>query len=132
MFERIDHVGIAVTEIEPAIAQYKEQFNVEFVHRERLDDVDAALVSAGDGRVEFVAPLTEGTALGRFLQSRGPGLHHIAYAVDDIEAALAALRERAVKLIDTVPRAGIRNSRIAFLHPSSCSGVLTEIVEAAH
>jgi methylmalonyl-CoA epimerase len=133
MFERIDHVGIAVSEIEPAIAQYRERFGFESVHRERLDndDVDAAMVSAGDSRVEFVAPLTDDTALGRFLRSRGPGLHHVAYAVEDIDATLAALRERAVTLIDTVPRAGISDSRIAFLHPSSCAGVLTELVEAA-
>jgi methylmalonyl-CoA epimerase len=131
MFERINHVGIAVSELDTAIAHYSEQFGVELVHREVLDDdsVDAALVSAGDDRLELVAPLVADTPLSRFIKKRGPGVHHIAYEVEDIDAALATLRERTVKLIDDVPRAGIHGSRVAFIHPSSCFGVLTELVE---
>jgi methylmalonyl-CoA epimerase len=133
MFDRIDHVGIAVAQLEPALALYSEQFDVELVHRELLCDggVDAAMLRAGSGTLELIAPLVGGTALARFLDKRGPGMHHVAYAVDDIEATLATLRARAVSLIDKVPRVGIRDSLVAFVHPSSCAGVLTEIVQAA-
>jgi methylmalonyl-CoA epimerase len=134
MFVRIDHVGIAVAELEPALSLYSEHFDVELVHRELLCDggIDAAMVSGGSGRLEFIAPLIGGTALARFLDKRGPGMHHVAYAVDDIEAALATLRARAVALIDKAPRPGIHDSLVAFVHPSSCAGVLTELVQAVH
>jgi methylmalonyl-CoA epimerase len=134
MFERIDHVGIAVSELEPALSLYTEQFGARLIHRELLDDgdIDAAILAGGDGQLELIAPLSSDTTLGRFLERRGPGLHHVAYEVDDIEATLAALRDHAVALIDKVPRAGIRDSSIAFIHPSSCCGVLTEIVQVAH
>lgn len=132
MFERINHIGIAVTELDPALAHYSKQFEIELVHREQLDGaIDAALVSAGEDRLELVAPLIDDTPLGRFISKRGPGLHHIAYEVEDIDAVLATLRERAVKLVDEIPRPGIGGSRIAFVHPSSSFGVLTEIVEPA-
>jgi methylmalonyl-CoA/ethylmalonyl-CoA epimerase len=131
MFERINHIGIAVTELDPALAHYSEQFDIELVHREQLDDIDAALLSAGDGHLELVAPLATDTPLGRFIAKRGPGLHHIAYEVDDIDAVLATLRERAVTLIDKVARPGIHGTRVAFVHPSASFGVLTEIVEPA-
>ncbi|MGA2469569.1 MAG: methylmalonyl-CoA epimerase [Solirubrobacteraceae bacterium] len=133
MFERIDHVGIAVSEIEPALALYTEQFGATLVHREVLDadGVDAAMLRDGDARLELLAPLGPDTPLGRFLARRGPGVHHVAYEVDDLDAALATLRERAVALVDEQPRAGISGSRVAFLHPSSCAGVLTEIVQSA-
>jgi methylmalonyl-CoA/ethylmalonyl-CoA epimerase len=133
MFERIDHVGIAVSEIEPALSIYTDQLGAELLHRELIDDdtIDAALLSAGTARVELVAPLSTDSSLGRFLDRRGPGMHHLAYAVDDINAALETLRARSVKLIDAEARAGIRDTRIAFLHPSSCAGVLTELVQAA-
>src|SRR5271155_2411377 len=130
MFDRINHVGIAVSELDPAIAHYSQQLGIEVLHRELLDDqsIEAALMAAGSDRIELVAPLLEDTPLGRFLRKRGPGMHHIAYEVDDIDAALATLSERDVTLIDTVARAGIHGSRVAFLHPSSAFGVLTEIV----
>jgi methylmalonyl-CoA epimerase len=133
MFQRIDHVGIAVAELEPALALYAEEFGVELVHRELLCNggVDAAVLSAGESQLELLAPLVGGTALARFLAKRGPGMHHIAYQVDDIEATLATLRACAVSLIDKVPRPGIRDSLVAFVHPSSCAGVLTEIVQTA-
>lgn len=132
MFQRIDHVGIAVAQLEPALSLYSEQFDVELVHRERLCDggVDAAMISGGGGQLELLAPLVGGTPLARFLEKRGPGMHHVAYEVEDIEATLATLRARAVALIDKVPRAGIHDSLVAFVHPSSCCGVLTEIVQA--
>ena len=134
MFERIDHVGIAVSELDPALALYSSQFECDLLHREVLEGetVEAALLEAGDGRLELVAPLAPNTALTRFLDRRGPALHHVAYAVTDIDATLAQLRERGVALIDERPRPGIDGSRVAFLHPDSSFGVLTELVELAH
>jgi methylmalonyl-CoA/ethylmalonyl-CoA epimerase len=118
MFERIDHVGIAVSELDPALALYSSRFDCDLLHREVLDGetVEAALLEAGEGRLELVAPLAPDTALTRFLDRRGPALHHVAYAVADIDAALP----------------GIDGSRVAFVHPESSLGVLTELVEPAH
>ena len=133
MFERIDHVGIAVAELEPAVAAYGERFGMGLVHREVLGEhgVEAALMSAGESRIELLAPYGEHSAIGRFLAERGPGMHHVAYAVDDIDAALEELRSRDVGLIDTTPRTGLLSSRIAFVRPEDAAGVLTELVEAA-
>jgi len=131
MFERINHVGIAVEDLDDALDRYERQFGVELLHRELLEGgtLDAALLGAGEDRLELVASLESDSPVGRFLARRGPGIHHIAYEVDDIEDALARLRERAVKLVDESPRPGIHGTRVAFVHPSSCFGVLTELVE---
>jgi methylmalonyl-CoA/ethylmalonyl-CoA epimerase len=131
MFERINHVGIAVEDLDDALDRYERQFGVELLHRELLEGgtLDAALLGAGEDRVELFASLESDSPVGRFLARRGPGIHHIAYEVDDIEDALARLRERAVKLVDESPRPGIHGTRVAFVHPSSCFGVLTELVE---
>jgi methylmalonyl-CoA epimerase len=103
------------------------------VHREVVVEqgVEAVLLDVGENHVELLRPLEPDTPVGRFLVSRGPGLHHVAYQVPDIEAALAGLREQGVQLIDEKPRTGIRSSRVAFLHPRSAGGVLTEIVQPA-
>jgi methylmalonyl-CoA epimerase len=89
------------------------------------------LLDVGENHVELLRPLSEDTPVGKFLASRGPGLHHVAYQVPDIEAALAALKESGARLIDETPRTGIRSSRVAFVHPKSSGGVLTEIVQPA-
>jgi methylmalonyl-CoA/ethylmalonyl-CoA epimerase len=94
--------------------------------------VEAVLLDVGENHVELLRPLADDTPVGRFLASRGPGLHHVAYRVDEIEAALARMRERGVRLIDEVPRIGLRGSRVAFVHPSASGGVLTELVEPAN
>jgi methylmalonyl-CoA/ethylmalonyl-CoA epimerase len=103
------------------------------VHRETVTDqgVDAALLDVGDGHVELLQPLGSETPVGKYLARRGPGLHHVAYRVADIDAALSALAEAGLRLIDERPRVGIRNSRVAFIHPASTGGVLTEIVQPA-
>ena len=134
MFERIDHVGIAVAELDAAVAVYGGTLGLELVHREVIADqgVEAVLFDVGESHVELIAPLSDDTAVGRFLANRGPGLHHVAYGVEDIDEALAALRASDVELIDAKPRTGIRSSRVAFVHPRATGGVLTEIVEAAH
>jgi len=131
MFARIDHVGVAVEDLDAAIALHEATFDMELVHRETVAEqgVEAVLLDVGENHVELLRPLSEDTPVGKFLAKRGPGLHHVAYQVEDIEAALSALREQGVRLIDQVPRTGIRGSRVAFLHPAASGGVLTEIVE---
>jgi methylmalonyl-CoA/ethylmalonyl-CoA epimerase len=133
MFGRIDHVGVAVEDIDAALPLYRDALGLPLAHRETVEDqgVDAALLDVGDGHIELLAPLGPETAVGKFLAKRGPGLHHVAYAVEDIDSALDALRQAGLRLIDERPRVGIRNSRVAFVHPSATGGVLTEIVQPA-
>ena len=133
MFGRIDHIGVAVTDLDAAIALYEESYAMELVHRETVTEqgVEAVLLDVGENHVELLAPLGDDTPVGKFLAKKGPGLHHVAYQVQDIEATLASLRDAGLKLIDETPRTGIRNSRVAFLHPASTGGVLTEIVQPA-
>ncbi len=134
MFDRIDHVGVAVDDLDAAISFYENTLEMQLAHRETVESqgVEAVLLDIGDGHVELLRPLGPDTAVGKFLQKRGPGLHHVAYAVSDIDAALASLSEAGVELIDTEARVGIRGTRVAFLHPRSTGSVLTEIVESAH
>ena len=133
MFGRIDHIGVAVDDLEAAIALHERTYGMPLVHRETVTEqgVEAVLLDVGDAHVELLKPLDPDTPVGRFLAKRGPGLHHVAYAVRDIDGTLARLREQGVRLIDETPRTGIRGSRVAFLHPSASGGVLTEIVQPA-
>jgi methylmalonyl-CoA epimerase len=133
MLSIIDHVGVAVEDIDSALALYRDALGMPLVHRETVTEqgVDAALLDVGDGHVELLQPLGPGTAVGKFLAKRGPGLHHVAYRVDDIDTALESLAGAGLRLIDERPRTGIRGSRVAFLHPGSTGGVLTEIVQPA-
>jgi methylmalonyl-CoA/ethylmalonyl-CoA epimerase len=133
MFTRIDHVGIAVEDLEAAIALYEQTAEMELVHREVVTEqgVEAVLLDVGENHVELLAPLGPDTPVGKFLAKRGPGLHHVAYQVTDIDATLAQLTAAGVELIDQAPRVGIRSSRVAFVNPRSTGGVLTEIVEPA-
>jgi len=133
MFDRIDHVGVAVSDLDAAAALYEQTFGMPMAHRERVESqgVDAALLDVGEGHVELLQPLGPETAVGRFIERRGEGLHHVAYAVDDIDATLDQLKGAGMKLIDEQPRPGIRGSRVAFLHPKETGSVLTEIVELA-
>jgi methylmalonyl-CoA/ethylmalonyl-CoA epimerase len=131
MFARIDHIGVAVTDLEAAIALHETTYGMTLVHRETVESqgVEAVLLDVGENHVELLRPLSEDTPVGKFLAKRGPGLHHVAYQVADIEATLASLRAAGVRLIDETPRVGIRNSSVAFLHPAASGGVLTEIVQ---
>jgi methylmalonyl-CoA epimerase len=133
MFARIDHVGVAVEDLDAAIALYRDTYAMELVHREVVEEqgVEAVLLDVGENHVELLAPLGPDTPVGRFLAARGPGMHHVAYQVTDIERTLGALREQGVRLIDESPRIGIRGSHVAFVHPKSTGGVLTEIVQPA-
>ncbi len=133
MFARVDHLGVAVEDLDAALALHEATYGMAVVHREVIEaqGVEAVLLDVGENHVELLRPLGPDTPVGRHLARRGPGLHHVAYQVADVEAVLAALRERGVELIDEVPRPGIRASRVAFLHPRATGGVLTEIVEPA-
>jgi methylmalonyl-CoA/ethylmalonyl-CoA epimerase len=133
VFSRIDHIGVAVEDLDEALDLYGTGFEMGTAHRETVasQGVEAVLLDVGEGHVELLRPLGADTAVGRFLEKSGPGLHHVAYAVSDIDAALEKVRAAGLRLIDAEPRQGIRDSRVAFLHPRSTGGVLTEIVEPA-
>ena len=133
LLARIDHVGVAVEDLDAQIAQYEGTYGMALVHRETVHEqgVEAVLLDVGEHHVELLRPLGPDTPVGKFLARKGPGLHHIAYGTPDIAATLAALREAGVRLIDETPRIGIRGSAVAFLHPAATGGVLTEIVQPA-
>ena len=133
MFARIDHIGVAVEDLDAAIALYDSSLDLELVHRETVTEqgVEAVLLDVGENHVELLAPLGDDTPVGKFLARRGPGLHHVAYQTKDIEATLRMLQQSGMRLIDEKPRVGIRRSRVAFLHPGASGGVLTELVEPA-
>jgi methylmalonyl-CoA/ethylmalonyl-CoA epimerase len=133
MLSAIDHVGVAVENIDAALQVYRDQLGMPLVHRETVAEqgVDAALLDVGDGHIELVAPLHPDTPVGKFLSRRGPGLHHVAYRVASVQDTLDACVAAGIRLIDAQPRSGIRGSRVAFLHPAGTGGVLTEIVQPA-
>ena len=131
MLSTIDHVGVAVESIDAALALYRDGLGMPLVHRETVSQqgVDAALLDVGDSHIELLEPLGPDTTVGKFLARRGSGLHHVAYRVADITEALSTLSAAGLRLIDERPRTGIRGSQVAFIHPSSTGGVLTEIVQ---
>jgi methylmalonyl-CoA/ethylmalonyl-CoA epimerase len=133
VFGRIDHIGVAVEDLDEAISLYREKLGMPEQHRETVEEfeVEAVLLQIGEGHVELLSPLTPESAVGRFLERNGPGVHHVAYRTDDIEAALDSVRKAGLRLIDERPRTGVRGSRVAFVHPKSTGGVLTELVEPA-
>lgn len=133
MLSAIDHVGVAVDDLDAALSLYQDCLGMPVVHRETVtaQGVEAVLLDVGDGHIELLAPLGADTAVGKFLAKRGPGLHHVAYRVGDIEDTLRQLAAAGLRLIDDRPRQGIRNSKVAFVHPASTGGVLTEIVQPA-
>ncbi len=131
MLATIDHVGVAVEDIEVALSLYRDTLQMPLIHRETVEaqGVDAALLEVGDSHIELLQPLGPDTTVGKFLTRRGSGLHHVAYRVPDIAQALGTLSAVGLRLIDERPRTGIRGSQVAFIHPSSTGGVLTEIVQ---
>src|SRR3954468_36746 len=133
MFARIDHIGVAVEDLDASLALYEQTYDMELVHRETVTEqgVEAVLLDVGENHVELLAPLGPDTPVGKFLAKRGPGLHHVAYQTPDIGAELERRRAAGLRLIDETPRTGIRGSRVAFLHPTSSGGVLTEVVQPA-
>lgn len=131
MFSKIDHLGIAVADLDAALALYEGAFALRVQHREILDEqrVEAVALEIGETTIELLRPTREDSPVARFLADKGPGIHHIAYAVDDIVETLAALKEQGVRVVDETPRIGLAGTKIAFVHPKSTFGVLCELVE---
>jgi methylmalonyl-CoA epimerase len=127
----IDHVGIAVEDLEASVELYRRMFGLEPAHRESVDNqgVEEVLFAVGTSYIQLLGALGPDTPVGRSLATRGPGVHHVAYRVDDVAAALARLRNEGARLIDEEPRPGSRNTLIAFVHPRSIGGVLVELVQ---
>ena len=126
----IHHVGVAVVDLDEAVQTYERLFGGRLEHRERVDaqGVEAASIRVGDDRIELLAALGEDTPVGKFLAKRGPGMHHVAYEVDDVRVAAADLAAGGAELIDSEPRQGMFGLEVAFVHPQSVHGVLTEVV----
>jgi methylmalonyl-CoA/ethylmalonyl-CoA epimerase len=127
----IDHVGIAVDDLETSVESYRRTLGVEPTHRERVDDqgVEEVMFAVGTSFIQLLGALAADTPVGRFLAANGPGMHHVAYRVDDVAGALARLRSEGVRLVDEVPRRGSRDTLIAFVHPRDMGGVLVELVQ---
>jgi methylmalonyl-CoA epimerase len=131
-YEQIDHVGIAVADMEAALATYEERLGVRPSVRKVMekDGIDAAMLDLGETHVELIAPSRSDSVITGFLERRGDGMHHVAYRVDDIRAALADLKASGARLLDEEPRMGVMGHLVAFVHPKSFGGVLTELVQA--
>ena len=134
MFEKVDHIGFAVRDIDSAIAFYSQTFGISDWERIPMPErhMEVAATRIGDVLLELIAPTSDEAAFAKYLNERGPGMHHIAYRVNDIVAALAEIKARGVQLIDETPRPGLHDTLVAFLHPKSCQGVLVELVQHRH
>lgn len=131
MLQKIHHLGIAVPDIETGLALYGGMLGLECKHTEILPEqkVKTAMLPIGETRIELLEPTDPSSAVAKFIEKRGHGIHHIALEVEDIEAALADLKAKGVALIDETPRTGVGGTRIAFLHPKGTHGVLLELVQ---
>lgn len=132
LLTRIDHVGIAVPDLDAAIAFYRDSFGMEVVHQEVNEEqgVREAMLAVGDAHIQLLAPLTPESTIGRFIERSGPGIQQIAFGVDDVEAAAATLRARGVRVLYESARRGTAGSKVNFCHPKDCGGVLVELVES--
>jgi methylmalonyl-CoA/ethylmalonyl-CoA epimerase len=128
---RIHHIGVAVADLDASIRLYTSALGAELVQRatNQKEGLEAAFLRVGDGEIELMAPLRDDSPVGKFMAKRGPGLHHVAYGVTDIDESLAEARDAGLELIDNEPRVGMHGTRIAFVHPKSLGGVLTELVQ---
>jgi len=128
--KNVHHVGIAVADLDASLLVYEELFGARLEHRESVEDqgVEAASLRVGDSRIELLRPLAPDTPVGRFLAKRGPGMHHVAFGVDDVGAELDRLRAEGARLIDETPRRGLFGLQVAFVHPEATGGVLAEFV----
>jgi methylmalonyl-CoA/ethylmalonyl-CoA epimerase len=127
---RIHHLGVAVDDLDQALGTYERLFGARVEHRATVEDqgVEAASLRLGESRVELLTSLGEETPVGKFLAKRGPGMHHVAYEVDDLPGALRELSDRGAELIDEAPRSGLFGLQVAFVHPDAVHGVLAELV----
>ena len=131
MFDRVDHVGIAVRDLEAAIVFYESAFGVKCSHRETVEEqgVEEAMFRVGESWIQLLRPLGPDTPVGKYIEKRGEGVHHVGYGVSDLVAALEHLRSEGLQLIDEKPRRGSRGAQVAFVHPRSVGGVLVELVQ---
>jgi methylmalonyl-CoA/ethylmalonyl-CoA epimerase len=133
MLRKIEHVALAVADLDAAVAHYERTWGLHVEHRERVEDqgVEEAMLPLGDSYLQLLGATSPDTTVGKFLERRGEGLHHIAYEVDNLEATLARLKEQGVALIDEKPRRGGRGHMVAFVHPKGNHGLLVELIQAA-
>jgi methylmalonyl-CoA/ethylmalonyl-CoA epimerase len=131
MLGRIEHVALAVSDLDAAITHYRDVWGLEVSHRERVEDqgVEEAMLPIGDSNLQLLGSTGSETTVGKFLSRHGEGLHHIAYEVDDLETALAELKSKGVPLIDEAPRRGGRGHMVAFVHPKGNHGLLVELIQ---
>lgn len=131
VLDEIDHVGIAVSDLEAAVEHYRRAFGIEPVHRETVEDqgVEEVLFQVGTSYIQLLGALGPDTPVGKFLEKRSEGVHHVGYRVSDIRAVLARLKEEGVPLVDEEPRSGSRGTTVAFVHPKGFRGVLVELVQ---
>ena len=128
---KVDHIGIAIKGLDEALAVWRDALGLEVEHSEEVAEqgVRVTMLPVGDSHIELLEPLSDSSPVGKFLEKRGPGIHHIAVNVPDINAALAQLKQKGTRLIDETPRVGARGCLVAFVHPSSANGVLLELVQ---
>lgn len=134
MLKKIDHIGIAVASLEEIIPFYRDHLGMTYKGTEEVAEqkVRVAFLQVGESKIELLEPTSDDSPVARFLEKNGSGIHHIAYQVDDIEAAIKKLETDGARMIDRLPRSGAHGARIAFLHPKSSGGVLTELCQSAH
>lgn len=132
MLKRVEHIALAVADLDAAVSLYSDLWGVEVTHRERVEDqgVEEAMLRVGDTYLQLLGSTGPDTTVARFLEKRGEGLHHIAFEVEDLEAALAELKAKGVRLIDEAPRRGGRGHMVAFVHPKASHGLLIELIQA--
>ncbi len=134
MLTKINHIGVAVKSLEESLPFYRDHLGMSFAGIETVDEqkVRVAMLQIGESKIELLEPTSEDSPVAKFLEKNGSGIHHIAYEVEDIEAAIAKLTAEGVRMIDQTPRCGAHDTRIAFLHPKSSAGVLTELCQCGH
>jgi methylmalonyl-CoA/ethylmalonyl-CoA epimerase len=134
MLNKVEHIALAVADLDAAIAHYSQTWGLEVEHRERVEDqgVDEAMLPIGDTYLQLLGPTSPDSTVGKFIEKRGEGLHHLAYEVEDLEATLAELKSKGVPLIDEAPRLGGRGHMVAFVHPKGNHGLLVELIQASH
>ncbi|SNB47333.1 methylmalonyl-CoA epimerase [Geobacter sp. DSM 9736] len=134
MLEKINHLGIAVNSLDEAIPFYRDNLGMEFQGTEEVAEqkVKVAFLRVGESKIELLEPTSPESPVAKFLEKNGPGIHHVAYEVADIEAAIASLEQEGARMIDRTPRKGAHGARIAFVHPKSSGGVLTELCQPGH
>jgi len=134
MLTKINHIGIAVKSLEESIPFYRDQLSMPFAGIEEVVEqkVRVAMLQVGESKIELLEPTADDSPVAKFIEKNGPGIHHLAYEVDDIEAAIARLMAEGARMVDEKPRNGAHGMRIAFVHPKSSNGVLTELCQCAH